>query len=324
MCVSRSATTRRLVASLRICALLALLAASSAPALARQIPGSRVVLDVPASYTAATRFSGYVDEPRGISIVVVEFPAVAYDEIAKGMTVEALASQQMTNAERATLTRTGDYLYFTAEQAQAGTIYGKFLLVTRDKGVTVIVTVNVPKARLDAGDATAAEMETILTSARVADTAAAEKSLYTLGYLGPFKRAGLLAGTATLYTLDGVLAPATPDPSRAFFVAAPSLDERPVNDLDAFARRALEGTGGFTDVVVTGTRALTVAGLRGVELTATANDAREKRAMGMYQAVIVLSSGGYVRLLGQASAAEFEKLLPEFRRMAESYTPTPK
>ena len=308
---------------LRACTLLALLAAAT-PAQARQIPGSRVVLDVPASFTAATRFSGYVDEPRGISIVVVEFPAVAYDEIAKVMTVEALAGQQMTNARRATLTRTGDYLYFTAEQAQAGTTYGKFLLVTRDKGVTVIVTANVPKARIDAGEATAAEMEAILTSARVADTAAPEKLLFTLGYLGPFKRAGTLAGTATLYTLDGVLMPATPDATRALFVAAPSLDERPLGDLEAFARRALEGTGGFTDVVVTGTRPLTVAGLRGVELTATANDAREKRAMGMYQAVIVLTSGGYVRLLGQASAAEFEKLLPEFKKMAESYTPTPK
>ena len=303
---------------------LVLLLAVAAPALARQIPGSRVVLDVPASFTAATRFSGYVDEPRGISIVVVEFPAVAYDEIAKGMTVEALAGQQMTNAKRATLTRTGDYLYFTAEQAQAGTTYGKFLLVTRDKGVTVIVTANVPKTRLDAGEATVAEMEAILTSTRVADTAAAEKSLFTLGYLGPFKRAGLLAGTATLYSLDGVLTPATPDPTRAFFVAAPSLDARPVADLDAFARRALEGTGGFTDVVVTGSRALTVATLRGVELTATAKEPRESRALGIYQAVLVLADGGYVRLLGQASVTEFEKLLPEFRKMAESYTPTPK
>ena len=66
-----------------------------------------------------------------------------------------------------------------------------------------------------------------------------------------------------------------------------------------------------------------VATLRGVELTATAKDPRENRAMGIYQVVLVLADGGYVRLLGQASAAEFEKLLPEFRKMAESYTPTP-
>lgn len=304
--------------------MLALLLAAVASAFARQIPGSRVVLDVPASYTAATRFSGYVDESRGISIVVVEFPAVAYDGMAKAMTVEALASQQMTNAKRATLTRSGEYLYFTAEQTQAGTTYGKFLLVARDKGVTVIVTANVPKASLDAGEATAAEFEAILTSTRVADTAAAEKVLFTLGYLGPFKRAGALAGAATLYTLDGVLTPGTPDPSGALFVVAPSLDERPVGDLDTFARRALEGTSGFTDVVLTSSRALTVAGLRGVELTATAKDARENSAHAVYQVVLVLADGGYVRLLGQSSVAQFATLLPEFRKMAESYTPTPK
>ncbi|MCC6990445.1 MAG: hypothetical protein IT181_15670, partial [Acidobacteria bacterium] len=105
--MSRRPSGLRFASVLRACTLLALLAAAT-PAQARQIPGSRVVLDVPASFTAATRFSGYVDEPRGISIVVVEFPAVAYDEIAKGLTVEALAGQQMTHARRATLTRTGD------------------------------------------------------------------------------------------------------------------------------------------------------------------------------------------------------------------------
>lgn len=309
---------------MRLCVLLFQVSAAAAPALARQTPGSRVVLDVPASFTAATRFSGYVDEPRGISIVVVEFPAVAYDDIAKGLTADALAGQQMTNAKRGTLGRTGDYIYFTAEQTQAGTIYGKFLLMTRDKGVTVIVTANVPKARIDAGEATAAEMEAILTSLRVADTAAAEKALFTLGYLGPFRRAGAIAGTGTIYTLDGVVTPSTPDATRALFVTAPSLDARPVADLDAFARRALESIAGASDVVVTGSRALTVAGQRAVEITATAKDARENKALGMYQVVFVLADGGYVRMLGQVGAAEFKKLLPEFRKMAESYTPAPK
>lgn len=302
---------------------LALLLALPGLAVARQTPGSRVVLEVPPRFTAATRFSGYVDEPRGISIVIAELPAVAFEQIATGMTPEALATQQMTQARRGTLARTGDYVYLTAEQSQAGTTYAKFLLVTRDQDVTAIVTVNVPKERLAAGEATPAEFEAILASARVTTTAAAEKPLFTLGYLGPFKRAGSFGGPATLYTPDGVITPPTPDPARPMFLVAPSIDERPVGDLEAFARRALEGTRGFTELAVTASRAFTVGAWRAVELTATAKEMRAATPVSILQTVIVLPSGGYVRMMGQATAADWPRLLPEFRKMVESYTPAP-
>ena len=305
-------------------AVLALALLLAAPGLSfAQPPGSRVVLDVPPRYTAATRFSGYLDEPRGISIVIAELPGVAFDQIATGMTPGALATQKMTQSKRGTLARTGDYVYLTAEQTQAGTTYGKFLLVTRENDVPAIVTVNVPKERLTAGDATAAEFEAILASARVAGTAAAEKPLFTLGYLGPFKRAGSFGGSATLYTPDGVITPATPEPGRPMFLVAPSIDERPVGDLEAFARRALEGTRGFSDLTVTATRPLTIGALRAVELTATASEASQHTDVAIVQTVVVLSGGGYVRMMGQSSAADWARLLPEFRRMAESFTPAP-
>lgn len=288
---------------------------------AAQAPGSRVVLDVPPSFIAATRFAGFADEPRGISIVLGEFPAANYDEMIKGMTPEVLTRGGFTNVKSGTLVRPGEHIYITAEQAVSGTTYAKYLLILRENGATALVTVNVPRHTLTSGAATAREVETILASTRIADTPVTERPLFTLSYLGPFKRAGALAGATTLYSLDGVMTPPTPDPNRPLFIVAPSLDDRAVGDLDAFARRALEGTQGYGDLTITGTRTLTIAGLRAVEMTAKA--IRSGTPVVLVQTIVAPPSGGYVRMLGQATSMDSDRLLPEFQKMAASYTPTP-
>lgn len=280
---------------------------------------TRIVLDVPPGYAPATRFTGFVDEARGASILVNEFPAVAYDQLAAGMTPEALKSQQVVNARIGRLTaRAGDHVYITAEQTAAGDTYAKFILIARERDVTALVTMNVPKDAIATGKVTTAECEAILASARVGDAPAADTTRFTLGDSGPFKSAGTLGGSASMYTLDGVLTPATPDPRRPLFMVAQSIDNRPIGELAAFARRALEETRGFSGLAVTGEQSLTIAGQAAVEHLASAKEARENTAVNIFQVTLGLPGGGYLRVMGQATPADWERLLPEFRRMTAS------
>ncbi len=285
---------------------------------------TRIILDVPPGYTAATRFTGFVDEARGASILINELPAAAYDQLAVGMTPEALKTQQVVNARVGRLAaRRGDHIYITAEQTAAGDTYAKFILVARERDVTALITMNVPKDAIASGTVTTAECEATLVSTRVSDAPVADTMRFTLGDTGLFKSAGTLGGGASMYTLDGVLTPATPDPTRPLFMVAQSLDARPIADLAAFARRALEETRGFSGLAVTGEQSLTIAGQAAVEHLASANEARENTAVNLFQVTLGMPGGGYLRVMGQATPADWERLLPEFRRMAASLSLKP-
>src|SRR5689334_1400002 len=64
----------------------AIFALGPAPAEAsqQQAPNSRVVLDLPPGYTPSPLFSGFQDEARGVSFVILEAPASEYDKMAQG------------------------------------------------------------------------------------------------------------------------------------------------------------------------------------------------------------------------------------------------
>ncbi len=306
-----------------IASLLSLAVAWPVFARTAQAPGSRIVLDLPDIYKPAPRFAGFIDQPRGISIILTEFPAEAYEQVIQGMTPETLATKGFTNTTVGKLERDDTHVYVTAEQASGGVAYAKFLLILRAPSATALVTVNVPKDHIVRGVASAAEIALVLKTARVADAVAPEKPLFSLSYLGPFKRAGTLSGAATLYTLDGVLAPATPEPDRTVFIVAPSLDKRPIADVEAFSRNALQSLPSSKDVAVTTVRKLKIAGRDATELVAAATHAQTGTPLLIVQTVRVLSGGGYVRMIGLTPASGSDKFLPEFRKMAESYSAAP-
>ena len=75
-------------------------AASAEP---RAIPGSRVTLEAPADFVTTHRFAGLINVKLGISIVVMDVPAVGYDQMAIGLTPDALATRGVLSAKIGTL-----------------------------------------------------------------------------------------------------------------------------------------------------------------------------------------------------------------------------
>lgn len=291
----------------------------SASARVEQAPSSRVALDVPGGFTPARQFAGFVNEAAGTSVVVVEVPGAAYEQLATGLTPQALATKGIAKAEAARLARPEPYIYMRGEQMARQGAVAKFLLVFRDKDVTALVTANVETAALERGAMTVADVERILASSTIAASAAPARELFRLGYLGRFRHAGTILGTTHAYTLDGKLEPSRKGEKRAIVIVAPSLDDRPIADPAREAETLLAGLPGLLETQVVGRRPIKVAGMDAIEIVA---DAKEKDVTGgvaVLQVLITPKSGGYYRIVGQVPAADKEVLLPEMRRIVESF-----
>lgn len=291
----------------------------SASARVEQAPSSRVALDVPDGFTAARQFAGFVNEAAGTSLVVVEMPGAAYEQLASGLTPEALATKGITKSEAARLARPEPYLHMRGEQAARQGSIAKFFLVFRDKGVTALVTANVETTALHRGTITVADVERMLASATIAPSAAPARELFRLGYLGRFRHAGSIVGTTRAYTLDGKLEPAQKGETRAMVIVAPSLDDRSVGDPGRQAETLMAGLPGLSETRVVGRRPIKVAGMDAIEIVAEAKEKDGEGGVAILQVLIVPKGGGYYRIVGQVPDITKDELLPEIRRMVESF-----
>lgn len=197
------------------------------------------------------------------------------------------------------------------------------MLIMRDGNASALISGNIPAEAISGGKLSVAAIEAALTSAKLASTAMPEKPLFTLTDIGPFKPAGSVVGTTKAHTLDGSLAPppGAKKIGRDLFLVAPSLDARPVGDLEAFTRTALESLAGAKDLKVGGFEPVVIGGLKGLAATASGRASGEDRPLHVYHVVLVNPDGGYYRLVGMTYDAEPKQRLAEFKRMAKSFKP---
>lgn len=301
--------------------LLMTLAATQATARVQQAPSSRVAIDLPDGYQPSRLFTGFVNEAAGVSLVIVELPEAAYEQLANGLTPEALATKGITDVQAGKIARAEPYIYMTGVQASGQGPVAKFLMAFRNGGVTALITANVQKASLDQGMLKAEDVERFLASAKIAAAAAPAHELFRLGYLGPFKPAGSILGTTRAFTLDGRMEPGPPGEQRTVLIVAPSLDLRPVADAERQAEVLLQGLAGLQSPKVEERRRLRVADMDAIELVGSATDKDGGTALGLWQLLVLPARGGYYRLVGQMPLADKDALLPELRRIADGFKP---
>jgi hypothetical protein len=287
-----------------------------------QAQNSRVTMQMPTGFVPSAQFAGFQNDALQTSFVIVDMPAAAYDQLKTGLTPDGLATRGVKNAKPGTLSRAGDYVYLTAEQDSSIGPIAKFLLAFSDHETTAFITGNVPKKMIIEGKLKPAIIEAIFASAALAAKSAPAKPLFSLGDLGRFKDAGTFAGTARLYTTDGVADPGTKAPGRAVFIVAPSLDLRAIPDVRGFAHSAMSQMPAATDISLTWTDDVAMGGLQGVASKATA---KTTEALGfplsIYQVVLLRPEGGYFRMVGRTSEIDPKETMAEFERMARSFKP---
>ena len=301
--------------------LLAALTAGEAGARVQQAPSSRVAVDLPDNFTVARQFTGFLDEAAGVSFVIVELPEAAYEQLAGGLTPEALASKGITGAEAGKLERATPYLYMRGQQASGQGAVAKYLMAFKESGITALVTANVQQTALTQGAVRSEDIERVLASASIAAVAAPARDVFRLAYLGPFKPAGSILGTTRAYTFDGKMEPGAPGELRPVLIVAPSLDRRPVTEPHKQAEVLLGGLPGVQTPRIEERRDLSVAGMAAIELTATASDKASGREMAVWQLLVLPEGGGHFRLVSQMPLSEKERLVPELRKIAEGFRP---
>lgn len=293
-------------------------AISAAPASLQQAPNSRVVIDLPAGYEPSRLFSGFQNDTNGVTFVILEAPHDAYDALIDGFDQAGLRQRGITDAERGDLKRSDEHVYMRARQVSPSGVYAKFFVAFRTPDQSILVSVNVPQLALEQGNVTITQIEEALRTARTVPLKTT-RELYRLTHLGSFKEAGTLIGTSTVLTLDGKLTPHRQGLARSVFIVAPSLDKRAIADPQMFASRLLSSLSGYSKIASEPPRQISIAGMDGIEIEATAINDADGTPMRLIQTLLLGKGGGYFRLLGLTPEKDTEDLLPRFREIASGF-----
>jgi len=291
----------------------------------RQAPNSRIAMEVAENFKASDRFSGFVDEKSGASFLIVEMPALAYDEVKRiADRPEALAQKGVVDTKKTDLPgRGGEYVYLTGKQKTLAGDFGKYILVMRDNGVTAMITANIPQRALDAKTVTQQQVERAFISAMVKAEAVKGQELFRLSYLGPFKETISVLGTSKAYNLTGQI----PEMGKAkptlepIFVVSPSVDKTQLLDLKSAAQNSFRSIGGLSAHAVQSEKDVTIGGLKGYEIVGEGKDAKTGTQAGVYIVLLSGEAGGYYILAGTAPAAEMPNYLSEFQKIATGFEP---
>lgn len=292
--------------------LAALLGPLAGPALADPVfpPAGSLGLAPPPGMVASKSFAGF-EHRSGASIVLVEMPPEAWDQIDARFTPEALAATgfKVRGGRESLPVAGGEGFVLRGAQAANGLTYTKWVAVVRGAPGTGLVTVQVPEAAAKQvpGAAVEAALRTVAFRAKasLADQVAALP--YTVGDLAGYRPMAVFAGNGLLLT-EG---PKDVDPEREqpVIVVAPSLGQAPVpaGGEVAFARRLLTAQKDLKDAAVTDEAREARGGAVVVRLRGTGTDTRTGRPLGMTQTV-VFEDGRYLRVIGFADPARADAL----------------
>ena len=324
LCASASNRFRRLGACIAIAAFVQLTTQSAqVSAKTQAVPSTRITLDVPDGFEVSKQFGGFINPNSGASVVIVELPAPAFADFKSADFAKKMASNGFANVKPGKLKFPGEYIYITAEQATQAGAFSKFLLIFADDKGTAMLTVNVLKSDVTSGKSKVAEIEAMLSTARLASVSAKPlPAPFKLDYLGPFKEAGSLAG-AYLYSLDGNRTPDKPDPGRPVFIVAPATNKVETPDLEVTSKALLASMFDIEAGNIKQQGTVTIAGLEGYEIELEAPRKPAGPNAVAYQVMVRVVDGSYVRMVGTSNAGQGASLMPEFRKMAASFMAVP-
>jgi hypothetical protein len=280
-----------------------------------RVPGTSVALEPPAGFTPATRFTGFERADVQGSIMVTEIPG-PFASVSAGMNASGLASRGMTLLSSAKRQVDGrPALLLSVTQAANGIEFMKWMLVTGDAKRTVMVVATFPKqAEAELSEQMrAAVLSTHSTVA--APTDAFEGLAFRVTPSATLKIAGRMNNMLML-TESGTMGPHGPD-AAVFFVGT-SVSTVSIADLKAFAATRAQQTTQLKGIRISRQAETTIGASPAHEIVADGTDAATGRSVTLYQ-IVVPDEGGYVVMQGLVASSRAATMVPEFRRIANSY-----
>ncbi len=281
-------------------------------------PGaSRLGIVPPPGMTVSRSFPGFEDPERGAALSLVELPPVAYDDLAKGFSPEALKGQGVTLEVREDVQLThGPGLVIQAKLRAGDTTIRRWALITRSDKATGVVTFQFPES----ADAVYSEqaVRTVLMSTVIrADVPDAER----LGAL-PF-RLTRLGGFRVARVAPAGVAMLTDGPKdeielaeQSLFLVALGAGSPPAGEREKFARNVLASTPGVKEIRVQRSEPLRLLQGQGHEIVADAKDGKTGTTLTLVQ-WIRFGPGGNVRMLGVSRKESWAQIFPRLREVRD-------
>ncbi|KMO41297.1 hypothetical protein VQ02_06005 [Methylobacterium variabile] len=273
-------------------------------------PASALGLAPPAGMTVSNSFAGF-EHKSGASILLVEMPPEAWDQINGRFTPEALAPTgfAVKGGREALAAAGGEGFVLRGTQGANGQTYAKWVAVVRGSAGTGLVTVQVPEAA--ARQVPAPVVEAALRSIAFRTKASLSEQIgalpYTVGDMAGYRLLAVFAGNGLLLT-EG---PKDVDPAREqpVVIVAPSLGQAPMQAGTevAVARRLFTTQKDLSDVAITDEARTTRGDAVVVRLRGTGTDTRNGRALGLTQ-TMVFDGARYLRVVGFADATRTDAL----------------
>lgn len=303
---------KRSVLVVMVLAVLASLPAAAAPV---RVPGTGVSLEPPAGFALADSFPGFQSAESGASIMVTRMPAPVA-EIRKAMTPEMLATRGVTLLSSKEETAGGrEALLLQVAQSAGGTDYLKWMLVTGDPKETVLIVGTFPKS---AGEAVGAGIRSALLSASLAAAGPSDPFEGLLFRVTPTPALKIASRISNMLLLTESGSPGPHGPGVPVYIVGGSIGPGATGDLKAFSEARAKQTEQIQDLHIVSGREITLGGLAAYEILADAKDVKSGTAIRLYQ-VIVPDAGGYFIVQGLVGADRADAMLPEFRRVTESF-----
>jgi len=298
-----------------ISALLGVLPALAAPV---RVPGTNVTLEPPAGFVAAENYPGFQSAEHQATIMVTQMPA-PIAEVMKAMNKETMATRGMTLLSSSAEKVAGlDALLLEVAQTGGGVEYLKWMLVTGDPDTTYMVVGTFPRT---AGKEVGAVIRaSVLTASLTQGPGDPYEGLLFRVEPTPVLKLSDRVSNLLIFTeagKKGVLGPGEP-----LYIVGSSIGPGASGDLQAFSKARAQQTEKITDIRIVGGREIEVGGLAAWELLADAKDEKSGIPVRFYQVIVPDGGGGYFIVQGFVATDRAVELLPEFRKLTESFRKT--
>jgi len=272
-------------------------------------------------------FDGFIDPDKNAAILLVAFPAVAYDQLDKSMVPDEMKKQGIDAEGREAITvGLGKGFLIKAEQTVNNTRFRKWVLVAAGADLTALVTVQTPDNNSYSEDAVRAALATLTERASVPEAESLSLLPFSVGNLAGFHIDDVLRGRAlmlldaTNITAASASAPNAAAPNfpngRMLLDVVASAPER-TQDEDNFARVLFEQIGGLSEVRVQDAERLRIGGQSGYQTLAKAKDPRTGTDVMVVQ-WLRFGAGGTLQMIGVARAELWPDMLARFRTVRDS------
>ena len=285
------------------------------PLHAERVPGTNVNLQPPAGFAPADNFPGFQSAGQQASIMVSQLPAPA-DVMMKGMTEENLATRGMTLLSSSTEKVNGqDALLLHLAQSAGGVDYLKWMLVMGDPQTSYLIVGTFPKS---AGEEVGAAIRAALLTTRVEIRGPDNPFEGLLFRITPTPALKISSRVSNMLVLTETGMAGTVAPGAPIYIVGSSVGPPGSTDLKAFSEARAKQTEQISDLKNVSGREITVGGLAAYELVADATGVKSGIPVRFYQ-VIAPDGDGYFIIQAFVSIERGDAMLPEFRKVTESF-----